>query len=863
MVSRIKSRRSLTPPLAIVGVLVAMAGLFILTKPLFAEGDNAFPDIQSGAMWNLSDTSPDANLFRLYKDYTDPGIDRGEFKHVLKNEASSNVRNTRVRAYFKRQPSGNITININQALCSFKNTDGTSLISMTANGQTVFSGSGAYTSPGVAGGEDGRILQTKTKWNGGNKDGDIKYDYGADRGTPVCDGAQNAYNWKKVVWTWTKVHNNPDRYDYVKTTNDTTTEPAMPGGKFDGNFSINLGNLPTDPATGLHYVEIVAHLAGNRYNQNNPNQLQFKLRVTDASDASNQADVGFYDDPSDYEANSERQFGVIVQRGGNDPAHHGVKIALPFGMACNDASATKVAHLALYDVDQQGFGNIYMIVFERNPQNGSVRRLDPGEYSLVKNVSSTGGNRLLATGGNLETSAFNVTMQRGKQYMFAVINPYQPGKNYPVNNVLSLKIPTDSIRGITNCYYDLTPSVQQSPAPGAQTTEDAHFTVDGIVSKNDGSDTDDHPWFLSVIKSSSRPANAAAAINSQAPCDWQSNCTELQSGTQNGGFQSDSTTLVNDIAYDQSNVAPGTWICFMMSVKKPSYESAASLWYHSALTCNYFGRKPHIQVWGYDAKTVGAIDTSLSKDNANKTLGSWAEYGLYSDGINTGMASGSGLAGGNLSGAQSSWSNLTFANISPFGLPQFGSFGGVAVAQVASETGSPSFSNPVNSPVTFPIKTKAVYQFNGTLFINDDITYDTSSAYSSISDIPLVVIRADNVVIGPNVKHIDPWIVAMDKNGVLGSISTCSQVKAGANYFVALRNAGLDTGKCNPSAPLIFNGPVIAKQIYLYRTYVATGDIPAEIFNLRADNFLSSYVGGGSNNPVATTDLVTELPPRF
>jgi len=107
------------------------------------------------------------------------------------------------------------------------------------------------------------------------------------------------------------------------------------------------------------------------------------------------------------------------------------------------------------------------------------------------------------------------------------------------------------------------------------------------------------------------------------------------------------------------------------------------------------------------------------------------------------------------------------------------------------------------------------------------------------------------------------------------------------------------------SEPLIFNGPVYADNLYLYRTggsRVPKGQLdladynrgwknpdatspvidsndycegttcggtryalsaPAEVFNLRPDVFLSSFSGKVNGVPVATTDKITELPPRF
>jgi hypothetical protein len=115
------------------------------------------------------------------------------------------------------------------------------------------------------------------------------------------------------------------------------------------------------------------------------------------------------------------------------------------------------------------------------------------------------------------------------------------------------------------------------------------------------------------------------------------------------------------------------------------------------------------------------------------------------------------------------------------------------------------------------------------------------------------------------VQRIDPWLIALGSNGSNGRVSTCSQVQQAGNYFVPMTNANLyggGSGIC--TNPLKFNSPIIADKVYLYRTYdEQNGARAAETLNVRADNFLSSYAGGGTTQPVAVTDSITELPPRF
>lgn len=261
---------------------------------------------------------------------------------------------------------------------------------------------------------------------------------------------------------------------------------------------------------------------------------------------------------------------------------------------------------------------------------------------------------------------------------------------------------------------------------------------------------------------------------------------------------------------------------------------------------------------------LGKIVTSTSQlGSPSKTFGSFGEYGVLSDEENFGMGSGSKMLDGAASSSQDQWSPLTFANTVVGSLPQFGNYHGLVHPTVAS-TGATELTGPQQFPAdlpggfgaTFGSGDKLVVKVNGLLRITSNLVY-ANGPYSSIRNLPRIVIIADDVVIDANVTTIDPWIVA-------NRISTCRDVNDGAsNFFVAPDDVSLSATSCNQ--PLRFNGPVIADSIYLYRTTNSgnSTNTAAEIFNLRADSFLSAYAGGGSTNPVATTDTITELPPRF
>ena len=234
------------------------------------------------------------------------------------------------------------------------------------------------------------------------------------------------------------------------------------------------------------------------------------------------------------------------------------------------------------------------------------------------------------------------------------------------------------------------------------------------------------------------------------------------------------------------------------------------------------------------------------------------------------MASGSGLLGGEIAGAaQDNWSPLTFANdIGSAPGCGFGCFGGVAMPAVSTQ-------GEVVRPDGYRVSSmaqlradvgsgKGKLRVNGTLFIDGNLTYASPGAGVGIVGLEKIQLIANDIVIAGGVQTIDPWLIAYNAStNTYGRISTCADVNSGGNFFVPMGTSGLlRAGLCG--SPLKFNSPVIADQIYLYRTADnREGTVAAETFNVRADNFLSSYVGGGPAQPVATTDSITELPPRF
>ena len=352
-------------------------------------------------------------------------------------------------------------------------------------------------------------------------------------------------------------------------------------------------------------------------------------------------------------------------------------------------------------------------------------------------------------------------------------------------------------------------------------------------------------------------------------------CTKVENGTGVFNLGSPSPNLQpSKSGINVGDLPVGARVCFALSVQPRSNDDAS--WAHSKPICTVVGKKPKVQVWGDDLAVRGKIEAGRTVKSGN-TFGSWVEYGVFSVGVNDGLASGAGLVGQS-SNEQSAWSKFTFANQDNAGLDSFGSFtaaggfrpltgiaaffdgiqntqatsGSVNLAALTFDTGTPVvvYKAAGNLTITgsdIPKGKSVVIRAAGTVTIADNIRY-TDGALATIRDIPQVVIIAKDIHIQENVAQVDAWLVA---DG--GIINTCSNFPG-----------TLTSGKCG--GLLEVNGPVVTGRLILNRTAgsgtdAQSGD-PAERFNLRPDAFLwaSLQAQGGSK---AQTVYSQELPPRF
>ena len=371
----------------------------------------------------------------------------------------------------------------------------------------------------------------------------------------------------------------------------------------------------------------------------------------------------------------------------------------------------------------------------------------------------------------------------------------------------------------------------------------------------------------------------------------------------------------------------GTRICSILALSNATSTGIRNR--VSRAACVTIAKTPLVQIHGGDVRVghkfdgdttpspspgtkLAGIFTSqfrISQDATvvpnGRTYGSWVEYAALAPGNISRFASQSGLAGeyGGYEGRVDSSmcdqavNALTFANKVSNTTYQnecghlSGASGQLPDVLSSLTTGSAipsaSFSKPlqinagtiaglykddtVSPEPNFEIaggtlpkgKTVIIYVPNGTITINGNIEYDDAGdKYQRIEDIPQVVLIAKNINIREGVGRVDAWLVAPGKGSDGGFVDTCY------GFARPLRSA-----VC--AQPLTINGPVIARQMNLWRTRVDTagckittptdcvdvGD-PAEIINLPGSAILWAQAYGQNSSKAQTVGTI-ELPPYF
>ncbi len=445
--------------------------------------------------------------------------------------------------------------------------------------------------------------------------------------------------------------------------------------------------------------------------------------------------------------------------------------------------------------------------------------------------------------------------------------------------------PVGSMSGLPEApTYDLTPTISGSPSssePGGS------VSLTPTIRNGDPGTSISVNWQVTrfIVPKNATPRSGGTSALTTNPVAYYNDgnsysATSIATGT---GTFTNSSPALSIGTQTIGDYEVGTKICFGLSVEP--YTETSTDWRHSNPFCVIVAKAPKIQVIGGDVWVGrdgdGSIDTSSIRKTVSgtaRTYGSWGEYALIAAETISGMASGAGYSNGATTTDICEVSYLTITNAGSTTCSPSTPKGGYTLGGSLPDVGA-RFSGGSNGggAINLQSASSGIYTGNAnlrlhggggnadiasgkwivinaptsTVTIDDDIVYD-NGPFTRISQIPQVIIIANQINIDGDVTQVDAWLMA---TGADGRISTCD------DYASATQ---LTESRCDNQ--LTINGPVAAKEISLYRTAGAgtgsnTGD-PAEIFNFRPDAYLWAINFNADNNRLQTVST-KELPPRF
>lgn len=432
-------------------------------------------------------------------------------------------------------------------------------------------------------------------------------------------------------------------------------------------------------------------------------------------------------------------------------------------------------------------------------------------------------------------------------------------------------------------------------------------------------------------------ANITAIIGGASNGTCQASADSGGANTGSQAFQSNVTTLYSSkpANVNTDSLTMGTRICRVLQLDNADGKGASRLYG----ACVVVGKTPLVQILGGDVRVgrhfTGDTDTLTTDQEGIYTsrfavtgansatpngllFGSWVQYGELAPGPIINMASLSGYdssvggyaqpatftANGCSADATGTPNRLTFSNSSAATCGNLQTSMGLIpdiITPLTAVSGpqplSPSFSltdtpghatppglyqaDPMGTDITLTGSQIAptmsagdkyvIYAPNKTVTITGNITIDNYSTqqYSDPGQIPQIIIIAKDINIDKSVTHIDAWLIAHDTGGGTdGRMTTC------VNY-----TAPFSANAC-PNM-LTINGPVMARQLLLWRTIVYGNQctisptdnltdqstcvhqvgMPGETFNLPASSILWAANQGNPAN--VQTTYTTELPPYY
>ncbi len=624
-----------------------------------------------------------------------------------------------------------------------------------------------------------------------------------------------------------------------------------------GAVTLNAGNFGWLPEYGMWYTTVSATLRDRTCDHIAPQadnaQIDFRLQITQFTyqqqgfapqtvTARNNTRMDRNDgnayiayavpDNSDEDASSYYFSTNARVRSGGSAATY----TIPFATPCSVVTDTP-GTLKLYDLDNEHPDNNDL------PVNVTVTDADSGV--LVPTTEIRSGLR--PGKGNGQTYRLSMNFQPGHRYLLNIGEIWH-------YNVLQYHLPYDTISYITGCPPgQLRPKLSTSLGLVTNVREGTSFTADFVLNSTSHSNVDASTfaqiWYENDNNGVFNPSDISVYTRDRNNPTWD---TTARYG--------DTTVATSPPITVNGNL--GSRICVSWNLRSTPTANTTIVEPRLLTQCFIILRSPpYVQIWGNDLRTGSSFGATNLNSSAVGSLsaagGSWVEYAITAPNSVNLLASQSGAINGS-SADQSQWSRLTFANNGS--TCQYGCFAGpselgripdirnaltgvnithqrtgpVSTADIASIAGNLNDVAGSNAIVT-----------NGTITIDQNITYHSTGLPNSQS-IPQLILVGRNINIAPNVTRVDAWLIADD------TINTCSGI------------AQADLRSTNCQLPLRINGPLMASQLLLHRTYSNTADpsAAAEVINLRGDAYVWANRITKQNGSWQTTHTI-ELPPRY
>jgi len=328
-----------------------------------------------------------------------------------------------------------------------------------------------------------------------------------------------------------------------------------------------------------------------------------------------------------------------------------------------------------------------------------------------------------------------------------------------------------------------------------------------------------------------------------------------------------------------------------------THDTPKDYWYVFNASCRGVAKKPSVAVWNGSLLTSGSIITSLARRHnaitfgeaadGNRTLyGSWAEYLMAANsGLESSRTMGSGSSLSKGSGTSklcegdvlSTNSTMTIANsvlgstdcaLRPSGIQPNSTFI-VRLNAYLRDAENKAQIKKIGSvgELYGGVSGNVVLAASGDVNIDHDIQINDGASYTLHSVPQAIIFTNGNININENVQRIDAWLIAP-----YGSINTCTSFADGNTTSDGKNREGNNCTK-----QLVFNGPVITKNMQLRRSYgsdplisrrgtfgtASEKQTPAEVFNLRADSYIWGYAQASRYGSSYSEAYSRELAPRY